>query len=50
MDNPAAAAPGFSPAIAALKGGAALSIQFLDTTLTGLRPSPTSMFNSIIAM
>jgi len=33
MDNPAAVAPGFSPAIAALKGGATLSIQFLDTTL-----------------
>ena len=35
-------APGFSPASAALKGGATLSIQFLDTTLAwhrGPRPS-----------
>ena len=33
LDNAAGVAPGFSPAFAALKGGATLSTQLLDTTL-----------------
>jgi len=33
LDNAAGVAPGFSPAFAALKGGATLSTQLLDTRL-----------------